>query len=135
MFGQQHRIQRLPVGSDPPGHHADRFDRGGLQAVQIVQQSVLVQRQVFDDLLGGVDLVTHADEPDHVTGDASGQGDQLVDRPVGQRRVPRLLQQPRVGLGGQEPRHLVILARRSNVRPTGLGVPVDGKPERPATCR
>jgi hypothetical protein len=94
MLGDQHRVQRLTGRIEPGGDHADRLDRRGVQPVEVAQQPVFVDREVLQHLLDRVDLGADPDEADHVPGDAAGQRDQTLGRPVLQRHVPRQGDQP-----------------------------------------
>ncbi len=105
VAGDQDRVQGLAVVVHPVGDHADRLNRGDLQPAQITEQPVLVQGEVLQHLLDGEHLLAAPDEPHHMPGDASRQGDQVVLRPVLQRGRPRQADQLGDRLGGQEPRH------------------------------
>ena len=49
--GDQDRVERLAVGVEPVGDHADRLDRRGVEPGQVAQQPVLVQGEVLEHLL------------------------------------------------------------------------------------
>ncbi|MPM41469.1 hypothetical protein SDC9_88124 [bioreactor metagenome] len=127
--GDQDRVERLTGVGEPAGDHADRLHRRRAEAHQVVQQAVLVHREVLDHLLGGIDLVTDPDEPDDVTGDASGKCHEVFRRPLGQRNTPGKRKQPRIGVGGEESRHGAQSSRSPKSRApgrAGLGDPQAG---------
>ena len=72
MAGEDDRFEWFPIGGVTVGDDSDGLDGRGVQTHEVVQQPVLVDRQVLDDLLCGIDVVANGDESHHVAGDASG---------------------------------------------------------------
>ena len=89
MAGDEDLIHRVTIGITPTGHHADGLHRRCVQTHEVVQQSVFMDGQVLDDLLGGIHRVADLDESHDVTGDTARQGHEVLGRPVRQRCVPR----------------------------------------------
>ena len=87
-------VERLAVPIQPAGDNGKRFDGGGVGAVQVGEHPELVDGQFLEDLLRRVHRVAHLDEADHVPGDAAGECHEVLDRPVGQRNLPRQGNQP-----------------------------------------
>ena len=126
MVCDQHRVERLPVNTDPIGNDADRLYRRGVQAGEVSEQPVLMEREMLQHFLQCVDVVAHSDEPHYMSGNASGKSDEHVLGPFGQGRHPGQCDQPGVRLGGGKPRHLPIFAAPvklalGRLQPKGLG--------------
>ena len=62
MPRDQDRVQRLAVPVDPVGDHPNCLDRRNVQPGQVAEQPVLVQGQMLQHLLEGVDLLADPDE-------------------------------------------------------------------------
>ena len=89
VTGDEDLIHGVAIGITPAGHHADGLHRRRVQTHEVVQQSVLMDGQVLDDLLGGIHRVADLDESHDVAGDATRQGHEVLGRPLRQRCVPR----------------------------------------------
>ena len=76
------------------------------RSAELVQQAMLAQHVALVGLLDGEDLVVHADEPDDVPGDASGNLNQPAVGPLRQRGLERQVEQ----LGGRAQRRERVVA-------------------------
>src|SRR6476620_10350975 len=75
---------------------------------------------MLDDFLERIDLLGDSDEPYDVPGNATWQGNQILFRPIGQRRAPGKGDQLAVGPRREESGHGPILSSTCK-RPSACG--------------
>jgi hypothetical protein len=101
--GDQDRFQGLAGRVEAVGHDRDRLDRREVDPLEVAQEVVFAFGDPFRRLLDRVDRAGEPDEAHDVPGDAAGEGDELVGRPLLQRRRPRKVEQRRVDEGRGDP--------------------------------
>ncbi len=101
--GDEDRVERFTGDGLPSGDDADRLDRRGLQPLESAQQLVLVVGQPLDHFLERVNVTVDPGEPHDMAGDAAWQRYEMDVRPLGERHVPRQVEQRLLfGQGGPD---------------------------------
>ncbi len=98
VAGQEDRVQRVLRGSTVK-HDSEGLDAGDAEARQLGQHAVFPHGHFAEDLFGRDDVLADLDESDDVAGDAAWQGNEMLRRPLFERRVPWQSEEVGVGFG------------------------------------
>jgi hypothetical protein len=93
VLGEQRGRQLLAIGGGPAGDHALRDHSWQAHPLQVAEQAVLAERDLLLGLLHRIGPIAQPDDPHHVPGQPAGERDDVLLRPVLERRRPRQRQQ------------------------------------------